>query len=91
MEERIFELQWILGKFNKICIFGRKNFLIGGKARSLWSHYYENLNACIFVVDSTDKEKLYQVREEFVKLNEDLKFQNVTLLVFFNKLDCKGK
>ena len=64
-------------------------FDVGGKVRSLWTHYYENLNALIFVIDSTDKERLWQVREELVKLNEDLKFQNVSLLVFFNKQDSK--
>ena len=30
-------------------------FDVGGKVRSLWSHYYENLDAIIFVIDSTDK------------------------------------
>lgn len=32
---------------------------IGGKARSLWVHYYDNLDAIIFVVDSTDKDRLW--------------------------------
>lgn len=64
-------------------------FDISGHVRSLWTHYYENLNACIFVVDSTDKERLWQVREEFVKLNEDLKYQKVIFLIFFNKIDKK--
>lgn len=62
-------------------------FDVGGKVRSLWTHYYENLNALIFVIDSTDKGRLWQVREELIKLNEDLKYQNVCLLVFFNKQD----
>ena len=66
-------------------------FDVGGKVRSLWTHYYENLNALIFVIDSTDKERMWQVREELVKLNEDLKFQNVSLLVFFNKQDLKDR
>lgn len=66
-------------------------FDVGGKIRSLWTHYYENLNALIFVIDSCDKERMWQVREELVKLNEDLKFQNVSLLVFFNKQDLKDK
>lgn len=64
-------------------------FDVGGKVRSLWTHYYENLNSLIFVIDSTDKERLWQVREELVKLNEDLKFHNISLLVFFNKQDLK--
>ena len=32
-------------------------FDVGGKVRSLWSHYYENLDAVIFVIDSVDKER----------------------------------
>lgn len=64
-------------------------FDVGGKVRSLWTHYYENLNALIFVIDSADKERLWQVREELVKLNEDLKYHSISLLVFFNKQDLK--
>ena len=56
-------------------------FDVGGKVRSLWTHYYENLNSLIFVIDSTDKERLWQVREELVKLNEDLKFHNVSYFI----------
>jgi GTPase SAR1 family protein len=50
---------------------------VGGKVRSLWTHYYDSLDALIFVVDSCDKEKLYIVKEEMMKLNKDLEFQNV--------------
>ncbi len=49
-------------------------FDVGGKVRSLWAHYYENLDAIIFIVDSTDRERIWQVKEELVKLNGDLMF-----------------
>ena len=49
-------------------------FDVGGKVRQLWSHYYDNLDAIIFVIDSTDKERLWQIKDEFKKLNEDLNF-----------------
>lgn len=49
-------------------------FDVGGKVRSLWSHYYDNLDAVIFVVDSTDKERLWQIKDEFNKLNQELTF-----------------
>lgn len=62
-------------------------FDIGGRARSLWSHYYENLDALVFVVDSTDRSRLPHVREEFVKLNEELRYKNTVVLVLFNKQD----
>lgn len=59
---------------------------MGGKVRSLWTHYYDSLDALIFVVDSCDKEKLYIVREEMVKLNKDLEFQNVLTINFIDKV-----
>ncbi|KAL4503314.1 hypothetical protein ABPG72_000920 [Tetrahymena utriculariae] len=62
-------------------------FDVGGKVRSLWSHYYDNLDAIIFVVDSTDKERLWQVKDEFRKLSSELSFQNAVVLVLFNKQD----
>ena len=49
-------------------------FDIGGKARSLWSHYYENIDAIIFVIDSSDKERILIVKDELIKLNNDIKF-----------------
>jgi GTPase SAR1 family protein len=49
-------------------------FDIGGKVRSLWSHYYENIDAIIFVIDSTDKERVMIVKDELVKLNGDIQF-----------------
>jgi small GTP-binding protein len=62
-------------------------FDVGGKITSLWSHYYENTDALIFVVDSLDSERFPQVKEEFVKLNQELKFTKTVILVLFNKFD----
>ena len=36
--------------------------------RQLWSHYYKNAQALIFVVDSADEERLAEAREELQKL-----------------------
>jgi GTPase SAR1 family protein len=47
-------------------------FDVGGKVRSLWTHYYDSLDALIFVVDSCDKEKLYVVKEELIKINKEV-------------------
>jgi GTPase SAR1 family protein len=49
-------------------------FDVGGKVRSLWTHYYDSLDALIFVVDGTDKERLYIVKEELAKINKDVEF-----------------
>ena len=62
-------------------------FDVGGKIKSLWQHYYDNTDALIFVIDSTDKERLWIIKNEIMKINEDLKFSNTVLLVLFNKQD----
>ena len=64
-------------------------FDVGGKVRSLWSHYYENLDAVIFVIDSTDRERVWMVKDELIKLNQDLRFQQAVILALFNKNDLK--
>jgi len=47
-------------------------FDVGGKVRSLWTHYYDSLDALIFVIDSCDKDQLYVVKDELSKINQDL-------------------
>jgi hypothetical protein len=47
---------------------------VGGqdKIRPLWRHYYQNTQAIIFVVDSNDRDRITEAREELMKmLNED--------------------
>merc|ERR1712170_186510 len=47
---------------------------VGGqdKIRKLWRHYYQNTQGLIFVVDSNDRERIEDAREELSKiLNED--------------------
>ena len=41
----------------------------GQKAfRSYWSCYYENVDAIIFVIDSSDTQRLQTVKEEYVSI-----------------------
>lgn len=35
----------------------------GDKIRQLWKHYYQDISALIYVVDSDDKEKIELARE----------------------------
>merc|ERR1712170_92631 len=47
---------------------------VGGqdKIRKLWRYYYQNTQGVIFVVDSNDRERIEDAREELAKiLNED--------------------
>jgi small GTP-binding protein len=62
---------------------------VGGqdKIRSLWRHYYQNTQGLIFVVDSNDRERAEDAREEFHRmLNED-ELRDSVILVFANKQD----
>ena len=58
-----------------------------GKMIPLWRHYYPGTDAIIFVVDSTDKERMDEAREliSTILMNENLK--TTPLLVFSNKVD----
>ncbi|CAH1257922.1 uncharacterized protein [Branchiostoma lanceolatum] len=62
---------------------------VGGrdKARPLWRHYYPNTDAIIFVLDSNDRERLPEMREEIGRyLNED-ELRDCLFLILANKQD----
>lgn len=62
---------------------------VGGqdKIRPLWRHYFQNTQGIIFVVDSNDRDRVAEAREELQRmLNED-ELRDALLLVFANKQD----
>merc|ERR1711937_503398 len=62
---------------------------VGGqdKIRPLWCHYYQGTQGLIFVVDSNDRDRIEDAKEEMNKmLNED-EMRDAALLVFANKQD----
>lgn len=62
---------------------------LGGQKviRSLWKHYFEDIQVLIFVV-ATDKPESYpEAREELDKLMSEPQLLNIPLLVFANKID----
>ena len=62
---------------------------VGGqdKIRPLWRHYYQNTQGLIFVVDSNDRDRVDDARDELHRmLNED-ELRESILLVFANKQD----
>nr|CAI44579.1 arl_A06 [Paramecium tetraurelia] len=61
-------------------------FDVGGKVRTLWSHYYENLDGLVFVIDTTDPERIEIVKNELKKLGSEIK-QKIVLLIYLNKID----
>eukprot|EP01009_Symbiontida_sp_KSa7_P005159 NODE_2259_length_492_cov_453.083521_g1849_i0.p2 GENE.NODE_2259_length_492_cov_453.083521_g1849_i0~~NODE_2259_length_492_cov_453.083521_g1849_i0.p2 ORF type:complete len:119 (+),score=7.48 NODE_2259_length_492_cov_453.083521_g1849_i0:33-389(+) len=62
---------------------------VGGqdKLRPLWRHYYQNTNGVIYVVDSNDKERVAQARDELHKMLAEDELRDAVLLVFANKQD----
>ncbi|BBG98562.1 ADP-ribosylation factor A1F [Prunus dulcis] len=62
---------------------------VGGqdKIRPLWRHYFQNTQGLIFVVDSNDRDRVVEARDELHRmLNED-ELREAVLLVFANKQD----
>lgn len=62
---------------------------VGGrdKIRPLFRHYFANTKALIYVVDSNDRDRLEQVKEELHKFLREDELREVVLLVFANKQD----
>ncbi|XP_066372367.1 uncharacterized protein [Miscanthus floridulus] len=65
---------------------------VGGqdKLRPLWRHYLSNSDALIYVVDSTDRDRIGVAREEFQAIVKDPLMLSSILLVLANKQDMKG-
>ncbi len=65
---------------------------IGGqdKIRNLWRVYLKGSQGLIFVVDSSDKQRLEEAKSELTKLLEEEDLQGAHVLVFANKQDVVG-
>ncbi|KAI0980822.1 hypothetical protein GJ496_003141 [Pomphorhynchus laevis] len=62
---------------------------VGGqdKIRPLWRHYFQNTQGLIFVVDSNDRERIGEAKEELMQMINEEELRNAVLLVFANKQD----
>ncbi|OBT64425.1 ADP-ribosylation factor 6 [Pseudogymnoascus sp. 23342-1-I1] len=65
---------------------------VGGqdKIRPLWRHYYSGTQGLIFVVDSSDHERIIEARQELHRIADDREMNESLLLIFANKQDIKG-
>ena len=65
---------------------------VGGqdKIRSLWKHYYHETQGIIFVVDSNDRERFAQCKEEIHRMHGQHELSGVPFLVFANKQDTRN-
>eukprot|EP00026_Physarum_polycephalum_P013865 Phypoly_transcript_14318.p1 GENE.Phypoly_transcript_14318~~Phypoly_transcript_14318.p1 ORF type:complete len:175 (+),score=28.35 Phypoly_transcript_14318:231-755(+) len=62
---------------------------VGGqdKIRPLWRHYFAGTQALIFVVDSNDRDRVEEARQELLRIINDREMKDAVLLVFANKSD----
>lgn len=62
---------------------------IGGRSmlRPLWRHYYAQTKGVVFVVDSTDRDRLEEVIDQFKRFNVEEQLLGIPFLVFLNKVD----
>ena len=62
---------------------------IGGqdKIRNLWRVYFSGSQAIIFVIDSSDRERIGEVKTELFRLLGEDELEHVQLLLFANKQD----
>ncbi|CAH2312507.1 acylamino-acid-releasing enzyme [Pelobates cultripes] len=65
---------------------------IGGQEtlRATWNSYYSNTEFVILVIDSTDRERLPETREELYKMLAHEELRDAAVLVFANKQDVKN-
>ncbi|KAJ1734718.1 Arf GTPase arf1 [Coemansia biformis] len=62
---------------------------VGGqdKIRPLWRHYFQNTQGIIFVVDSNDRDRISEARDELQRMIGEDELRDAILLVFANKQD----
>mmetsp|Transcript_24071 Transcript_24071/g.48608 ORF Transcript_24071/g.48608 Transcript_24071/m.48608 type:complete len:189 (+) Transcript_24071:80-646(+) len=64
-------------------------FDLGGHqvARQIWKNYYQKVDAVVFLVDSIDKARFFEVKQELKLLLDDSQLKNVPFLILGNKID----
>jgi GTPase SAR1 family protein len=69
--------------------------LLQDKIRPLWRGYFLKSEGLIFVVDSNDRERIAEARDELQRIFSNDELRNVPLLIFANKqvtfLDFKSE
>mmetsp|Transcript_19540 Transcript_19540/g.49363 ORF Transcript_19540/g.49363 Transcript_19540/m.49363 type:complete len:184 (+) Transcript_19540:71-622(+) len=65
---------------------------LGGQTsiRPFWRCYYQNTDAIIFVVDSSDTDRLSIAKQELMAMLEEEELKDAILLIFANKQDMKN-
>ncbi|XP_030369404.1 ADP-ribosylation factor-like protein 3 [Scaptodrosophila lebanonensis] len=85
----------VVGGSSKEIVINRKKlrFLdLSGQwgRRQIWRNYYGSANALIYVIDSTDAQRLGEARSELFDILLDKRLENTPLLIMSNKQDQVG-
>jgi len=64
---------------------------VGGQATKLWKHYFDSIDAVVFVIDSTDDTRLMFVHDELHAVSQDAALKGVPFLIYLNKRDLVDK
>ncbi|CRG98963.1 small GTP-binding protein sar1 [Plasmodium relictum] len=66
-----------------------KTFDLGGHetARRIWKDYFAAVDAVVFMIDTTDRSRFDEAREELKQLLETEELSNVPFVVLGNKID----
>ncbi|XP_061181636.1 uncharacterized protein LOC133190169 [Saccostrea echinata] len=62
---------------------------VGGqdRIRPLWKHYYQNTEGLVYVVDSNDRERIVESREELFGILQYDEMRGVPVVIIANKQD----
>ncbi|KAJ5067885.1 e3 ubiquitin-protein ligase trim23 [Anaeramoeba ignava] len=62
---------------------------VGGqdKIRPLWRHYYEDTEAIVFVIDSSDRDRIDEATKEFTSMMTNQELKDAIILILANKQD----
>mmetsp|Transcript_22913 Transcript_22913/g.23563 ORF Transcript_22913/g.23563 Transcript_22913/m.23563 type:complete len:188 (-) Transcript_22913:32-595(-) len=63
-----------------------------GRYRTLWEHYYQDAEAIIFVIDSTDRLRMCVAKAELETLlqHNSIRDSSIPIIFFANKMDIPG-
>lgn len=57
------------------------------KMRNVWKYYYSSIEGIVFVVDSSNVERIQDARDEIQKLLANDEAKNIPILILANKQD----
>jgi small GTP-binding protein len=64
---------------------------VSGQATRLWKHYFDKIHAVIFVIDSSDTERLAKAKVLLHKCFSDKDLATCPILIFANKQDLEER